>query len=361
MAVFKKNGNWWIDCYINGQRIRRKVGPNKRVAGLAEKDLKVRAARGEWLGIDQVKRITFAEFAKEFMGKQAGKAASTVKNYEQACRLYFVPLFGNRYLSNIRPKHVEDFKQDRVKTAKPGTVNLELILLGAILNAAVTWGYLKENPAKNVKPFRIPEKEPPYLTRDQVAALYRVCRGWVRTFVALALNTGMRASEILSLKWEDVDLRKRVIKIRSDEEFTTKGRRNREIPVNDFLSRVLQRHPKHITNPHVFCDDEGGPMSDYPIRTALEQARKQAGLPRFRIHDLRHTFGTTLAANGKDIRTIQELMGHVDIKTTMKYLHAAPHRMKWAVQDLRLDGTTEAEMHEGGQDMDTGKADGGNA
>ena len=64
MAVFKKNGNWWVDCYVNGQRMRRKVGPDKRTAELAEKDLKVRAAKGEWLGIEQTKRITFAEFCK---------------------------------------------------------------------------------------------------------------------------------------------------------------------------------------------------------------------------------------------------------------------------------------------------------
>ena len=62
MAVIKKNGNWWIDCRINGQRVRRKVGPDKRTAELAEKDLKVREAQGEWLGIKQTKRITFKTF-----------------------------------------------------------------------------------------------------------------------------------------------------------------------------------------------------------------------------------------------------------------------------------------------------------
>ena len=59
---------------------------------------------------------------------------------------------------------------------------------------------------------------------------------------------------------------------------------------------------------------------------------------------MRHTYGTTLAANGVDVVTIQKLMGHTDIKTAMRYLHAAPDRMKWAVENLGLDGSTQAEI-----------------
>lgn len=69
-----------------------------------------------------------------------------------------------------------------------------------------------------------------------------------------------------------------------------------------------------------------------------------AKLPHFRVHDLRHTYGTTLVANGVDVVTIQRLMGHSDIKTTMCYLHAAPDRLKWAAETLNLDGTTQEQM-----------------
>ena len=73
---------------------------------------------------------------------------------------------------------------------------------------------------------------------------------------------------------------------------------------------------------------------------------------------MRHTFGTTLAADGVDVVTIQKLMGHRDIKTTMRYLHAAPDRMRWAVENLQLDGTVrtknKATAHPGGPYLDTG-------
>ena len=344
MAVFKKNDAWWIDCYLNGQRVRRKVGPDKRTAVLVEKDLKVRAAKGEWLGVQQVKRVTFEAFTKEFLSKQAGKAKSTVGNYEVACRLHFNPAFGSRYLTEIRPKHIEDFKQARAKVASFNTVNLELVLLGAIFNSAVTWGYLRENPVKLVKPLRVPEKEPPYMTRDEASRLYEKCEGYIHTFVSIALNTGMRLSEIAALTWADLDMRHRVIKVRNDEEFTTKGRRNRVLPINDFLFGVLEKAPRHISSQYVIFDEDGKRLGSGAIRQRFRTALKRASLPGFRIHDLRHTFGTLLAADGVDVVTIQKLMGHREVTTTMKYLHAAPDRMRWAVENLHLDGSTQAEV-----------------
>ena len=126
MAVFKKNGNWWIDTYLNGRRVRRKVGPNKRTAELAEQDLKVRAARSEWLGIEQLKRVKLSAFCKDFLGRLTGRAEQTYKCYEVACRVHFIPAFGNRFLADIRPQHIEDYQQERAKKAQFSTVNQEL-------------------------------------------------------------------------------------------------------------------------------------------------------------------------------------------------------------------------------------------
>ena len=81
------------DCYFNGRRIRRKVGPDKRTAELPEKDPKVRAVRGEWLGEEQMKRITFEAFFKNFLSEQARKAVRTMENYEVICRLHMILFF----------------------------------------------------------------------------------------------------------------------------------------------------------------------------------------------------------------------------------------------------------------------------
>ena len=358
MAVFKKNGNWWIDTYVNGRRVRRKIGPNKRTAELAEQDLKVRAARGEWLGIEHTKRVKLSKYCQDFLGRLTGRAPNTVTNYEVACRVHFIPAFGDQFLSDIRPKHIEDYQQGRAKEAKFSTVNQELVLLSAIFKSAVTRGYVKENPVKQVKPLRLPEKEPPFMTREQVAKLYGASKDWLYTFVAIALNTGLRVSEVCSLRWKDIEVSNRVIKVRNSETFTTKSKRNRILPINAFLVSVLKKAPRHIKNPHVIFTSEGGGLIPQSVNQRFTRLLKTAGLPHFRVHDLRHTFGTTLAADGVDVVTIQKLMGHSDIKTTMRYLHAAPDRMQWAVENLQLDGTIKPKNKEtvqpGGPYLDTG-------
>ena len=356
MAVFERNDAWWIDFYVNGNRIRRKIGPDKRTAELALKNAQVQAAKRNWgLADDDEEEtdLTFGEFAKEYLKKQAGKAERTINNYRWTCGRLFVPYFGKIPLRDITPKDVEDFIQERALSVKFGTVNNDLRQLKTVFSTAIRWGYIKENPTKQVKPIRLPEREPPYLTRPQVAKLYSNCSGWIYTFVAIALNTGMRLSEILALTWDDIDFRSRVIKVRSGDHFTPKSRRNREIPIPEFLLGVLQTWPHSENTRQVLYHHDGIPLIATTVQKSFPRALKKAGLPHFRVHDLRHTYGTTMAANGEDIVTIKTLMGHTNVETTMIYLHAAPNRLINAADNLRLDGSLDPEDEQNGQDMDT--------
>jgi integrase len=174
--------------------------------------------------------------------------------------------------------------------------------------------------------------------------LFPECTDWLYTFIAIALNTGLRVGEVCALTWQDVDLKNRVIKVRSDEDFTTKGKRDRAVPLNGFLHDVLKKAPRHINNSRILFTRAGEALFTESVGQRFTRAVKRAGLPHFTPHDLRHTYGTWLAADGVDLVTIKNLMGHTDIKTTMKYLHAAPNRMEWAVENLNLDGQTQAEV-----------------
>ena len=364
MAVKKRNGNWWIDTRVNGERIRRKIGPDKRTAELAEKNLKIKAAQGEWLDIHTAKRISFKAFCKEFLSRQTGKAPGTMRSYTLAIDNHLVPYFGDRHLSEIRPRHVDEFLAEKANGLKLATARLLLQHLKHILNAAVRWNYLKESPARTVKTPNPPEREPRYFDRDELAAALDASKGRMRTIVILGANTGLRISEMLALGWEDIDFRRGLIKVRCDEDFTTKGKRNREVPMNGTVLEALRRHPRHIHSPLVFYSRTGGGVPRDRIYASFKKTLRDIGLGDYTLHTLRHTFGTQLAANGVDVRTIQELMGHSSIATTMKYLHAAPSRVQKAVENLHLDGTSEEvfERHfqpdsvRNGQDLVTGVA-----
>ena len=345
MAVRKdeKSGKWLVDVWVGVHRVRRLL-PDKRTAELVEKDLKLKEARGEYLGIREVKAVTFEAFSVDYLEyARTNLSPGRYEQVEAVNRTALVPFFGTRYLKDITPKAVEDFKTEKAKRLKPASVNEYVGILSAMFNLAVKWGNLKDNPVRQVKRLKVDAVEPASLSAEESNRLLGACREDrdLFTFTALGLNTGMRVGEIVNLTWADVDLRRRVVKVRPKTEaegvraWRVKTGDLRDIPVNDFLADVLARHPRHISSPYVLHHTDGTPYTAGVVWWMLREAGKRAGLAvHVHPHLLRHTFGTALVAGGVDLDTVRRLMGHTDIHMTMRYLHAAPDRMAGAVENL---------------------------
>ncbi|MDI6793141.1 MAG: site-specific integrase [bacterium] len=140
-----------------------------------------------------------------------------------------------------------------------------------------------------------------------------------------ALNTGMRKGEILTLKWDQVDLKHGFILL--DESDTKNGER-KEIPINETLRQTLQRIMRQLDVPYVFYDPATGkPYQD--VKTSFKTAVRKSKIRDFKFHDLRHTFASHLVMAGVDITTVKELLGHKTITMTLRYAHLAPsHKVK---------------------------------
>jgi len=345
MAVRKdeKSGKWLCDVWIGVHRIRRLL-PDKRTAELLEKDLKLKEARGEYLGIREVKAVRFEEFSRDYLKYvETNLSPGRYVQVEQINRTALVPFFGPWNLKEVSPRRVEDFKTEQARALKASTVNEHLSVLSAMFNLAIQWEHVRDNPLRQVKRLKVDKTEPPHLSTEQANALLDACAQDrdLYTFTALGLHTGMRVGEILNLTWSDVDLSRLVVKVRPKAEgegvkaWRVKNGEIRDIPISGFLSFVLARHPRHIASPYVLHHPDGGPYNREAMRLALEKAEGRGGLSvHVHPHLLRHTFGTALAAAGVDVVTIQRLMGHADVKMTMRYLHAAPDRMRGAVETL---------------------------
>ena len=335
MSVYKKGKHWYIDYYVHGQRKRKKIGPSKQVAELALKDVQVKIAKGEYLGIYEEKKILFKDFAEEYLEySKANKATSSYDRDVTSVNVHLVPYFKGRYLFNITTKMIEDYKTKRVKKVKPATVNKEIDAIKTMFRKATEWGYAKSNPAAKVKKFKEPVKTPGYLTEEQAAKLLETCPKHLYALFATALNTGMRRGELFNLQWKDVSLSKRTITVQNKEDWHTKNYEPRVIPVNSFLYETLRKHPRHIRSPYVFCKPDG--TKYLTVRNSFERALEKAGIPHIPFHALRHTFASHLVMRGVDLSTVQKLLGHKDIKTTMRYAHLAPDHLKSAVERLGL-------------------------
>jgi integrase len=337
MGIFKKQGNWWIDFYHQGKRIRRKVGPSKKVAEMALADVQVKKAKNDFLGVCEPKKILFKDFATEYLAySKANKAKRSYDRDILTLDGHVLPLWGDQPLAQLNPKIVEDYKAKRLEQVTASTVNRELDTIKNMLRKAVEWGYLKTSAAEHVKKLRVAKPDVRYLETDEIEKLLGACsrsdNPQLYPFIAVALNTGMRLGELTALEWKDIDFKKGILRVVNKKDHHTKNYEVRTIPMNETLADVLRKIPRRLDSSYVFQRKGGEKFRK--MRTGFENAVKRAGIPHVRFHDLRHTFASHLVMGGVDIRTVQELMGHKDIRMTMRYAHLAPGHMKNAVRIL---------------------------
>jgi len=222
---------------------------------------------------------------------------------------------------------MEKYKRRRQGQVSNATVNREVACLKHIFTKAIEWKIVQKNPGKKVKLLRERNTRLRYLDEKEIRRLHGACAEHLKPIVIVALNTGMRKEEILSLRWKDVDFRSRTISI-----LDTKNGESSEIPMNDSVYRTLLAVRKNADSPWVFSKKNGERYGN--VRKAFEGARKRAGIVDFRFHDLRHTFASYLVMAGVDLRTVQELLGHKSFEMTLRYAHLSPEHKKRAADIL---------------------------
>jgi len=324
MSVFKKGKNYYIDYYVNGRRKREKIGPNKRQAILVLQKRKVQVAERKFLDIQRHQKIKFEEMAASYI-ENYSKPNKRSSWRDEISFKHLASFFGARCLHEITPLDVEKYKVQRLEKVAPATVNRELACLKHMFNKAIEWGKAEENPTLKVKLLREENKRVRYLEKEETQALLDACSERLRPIVITALNTGMRKSEILNLKWSEVDLIRRKIYI-----YDTKSGKPRDVYINEWLVDTLLDLPKHPKSPYLFCSEKG--KSYGSIRKSFETAKKKAGIEDLRFHDLRHNLASHLAMAGVGSETLQEILGHRDYRMTRRYTHLSPGHKRAAME-----------------------------
>ena len=214
------------------------------------------------------------------------------------------------------PIKIKSKKDPNGKPISKTTINRELALFRNILNKAVEWGYISLNPLVGIK-IMFPEKpKERILTKKELERLIAMAKQPLKNQVIVALNTGMRKGEILNLKWDSINLNERIIETRS------KTKVIRIIAMNDELYKMLSRLSLiRGGRSYVFENPSTGkPFTDN--KTAWWFLLRRAGIENFRFHDLRHCFATYALLNGGDLVSLQDTLGHTDIRTTRRYAKA---------------------------------------
>lgn len=250
-------------------------------------------------------------------------ARSTAKHLAELSELWCSELTPAVLRTHIKKRQTEG--------AQPGTINKELVFLSAAINSYnLDNDTTISNPVKGLK-LREPEGRLRYLTRDEYARLVSVADGYLRDFIILGVQTGMRRGELNKLRWDRVDLEQGLINLRSED---TKAGKPRSIPINQEARKALERRKVQGGSPYVFPGTK--PPYEYLAdpKKSFQSACKRAELEDVTPHILRHTTASWMAMAGVPMLEIQKILGHSSMQVTMRYAHLAPSHLRSAVDAL---------------------------
>jgi integrase len=229
--------------------------------------------------------------------------------------------------SKVTRADVEGYLSERLKTIGPARHNLDLQVIRAIFGKGVEWGFCRRNPTEGIRRLKEPPGRVRFLTEDEKEKLLKACSSRLRQIVEIALNAGLRRGELLSLRWENVDLPNRMIRVER-----SKNGERRDVPMTEWVFEILKALPRRLDSTYLFANPDGSAPES--VSTAWYNALEDSGVENFTFHDLRHTFASNLVMAGVDIRTVQVLLGHKRIEMTMRYAHLSPAHLKEAISAL---------------------------
>lgn len=331
MTVRKlSSGEWIADFYsVNrsdgkqGKRVRKKFATKGEALAFENYTLQ-KIDNAPWLGEGKEKRhlsdLVHLWYERHGITLRDGKKRKSAMLW--ACECMGSPLaaeFNAQLFTAYRAKRLDGHfaRTKRISQVSPRTMNLEHAYFLAIFNELKRLGeWSAPNPLENVRQFRTDESEMAYLTRQQIDQLLAECQNSsakdLEVIVKICLATGARWSEVEGLKLSQIAGGKVTF-------IKTKGKRNRTIPLNLELIGELPKKNGAIFTP---CY--------YAFRNALERARIE--LPPGQLtHVLRHTFASHFMMNGGNILVLQKILGHTDIKMTMRYAHFSPNHLEDAI------------------------------
>ncbi len=280
------------------------------------------------------------KFLEEYVQGNRQKPSSEA-SAECIIQSRLVPILGAKRLDEIGPAEIQAVKASlRELSAK--SVNNTLSQLSRMLHYAAEIGLVREDRLPAIRWLKAPKSSSPrFYGFDEYRRLVTAARAIDRRTELLVLlggDAGLRRGEAIALEWPDVDLERRTLHVQRSEwdgEVTApKGGRSRRVPLTAALAEALKAH-RHLRGPRVLYKPDGTTVRKKAVHEWMEKAQRRAGLEvTGGYHLLRHTFCSHLAMQGAPAKAIQELAGHADLATTLRYMHLSPGAREAAVDLL---------------------------
>jgi len=337
--IEKRNGRYRARYRDPLGRQRSETFTRKADADRFLREMQVDIERGRW--IDPTGADTpLADWAEEFLSLARRLSPSTQETYARDLRRYILPRFGTYRLGRLPADEIEAWLLDEIADGlAPSSVHRHYRTLRRVLQVAVEKERIPSNPCDRVQPPRVPKREMAFLTWDQSVDLAEAVTDRYRALIYLAVDSGMRWSELVGLRRSKVDLHRRKVRVTEQlirleggewlrkETKTAAGIRS--ITISSVTAEILADHLERYAEPGldalVFTNQAGGPLLSSSFwQNHFKPALDRVGV-RCRFHDLRHTSVALAIAEGAHPKAVQTRMGHSSINVTFdRYGHLFP-------------------------------------
>lgn len=342
---FSKGQDRWM-CSMRIEDGKRKYISGPVGATFEECEEKFRIA------IEEIKRGTRVDFSGQTLAaylsswieeKRLTMKKGSYPTWKNYLDVHVMEDLGSSKLQKLKREHIQAWIGRLIKKELAATtIHFIFEVLSLALKDAVKRGILSTSPCSHVSLPRVEEKEMQFLDLAQSRRLLIQARQsnlLCKALFIVAITTGMRLGEIMGLRWDDIDLEAKTIQVRrtvvylphegyhENEPKSKAGRRT--IPLTSEAVLALNELKEQSQSDIVFYGEtEEGYLSATTLRKWLGLLLKEADLPHIRFHDLRHTAATLYLRAGASLRSLQRLLGHARIETTMRYVHLLPE-MLW--------------------------------
>jgi integrase len=278
-------------------------------------------------------KMTFAQLSDRFLNDVARHTLKpkTFESYEYLLTSHIVPKIGKIKLTNLRPQHIQSLYSEKLDSGlSKKTVHHIHAVTRRVLNQAVKWGLLFQNPTSQVTPPKVDRIRPNVWTVEQAQCFLQSTKDhkWYGIYL-IALTTGARRGEILGLTWENIDWDRKTLTI-DKTVITVKNRVVISEPKTRYSRRTISAPQTVLDTLYenkgisglIFKTSVGTPIGPNNLIRDFKNETRKAGLPIIRFHDLRHTCATILFQKDVHPKKVQELLGHSSITVTLdRYSH----------------------------------------
>ena len=314
MATIRQRGpyQWQAKVRRAGYPQQSKTFETKREAEAWAAVIESEMVRSVFVDRSQSEKTSFEEVIQSYITDVAPshKGAQSETLRLQAFVRDF-PDLAVRKMATLKTHDFECYRDKRLQSVSAGTVKRELNLLHSVIESVRKKLGLVENPISDVKRPKVRDARDVRFQDGEETHLMEAletCRNpWVKPAVILALETAMRRGELLSLKWEDVDLEQRYARLHD-----TKNGETRDVPLSQRAMETLKALPRSLDGRVIATTAEG-------LKSTFERARKKADMPNFNFHDLRHEATSRLFERGWNVMEVAAVTGHKDLQSLKRY------------------------------------------